>query len=199
MSPKLGVEPVRRDQILNAAFEVIADRSLEATRMRDIASAAGVSHPSVHYYFDTKDQLIVALLDRLLEQFLSGYEERLADAGDPLAKLRMLLEQQKGLIEHRKDHLEVYYDFWVQATKRPIARRKIRGMYSSWRGTINRILDDGVRQGQFRADRVPQAEFLLVSLFQGAALQSIVDPANVDLGAYFAQVDKFIVHFLCHE
>jgi len=199
MSPKLGVEPVRRDQILNAAFEVIADRSLEATRMRDIASAAGVSHPSLHYYFDTKDQLIVALLDRLLEQFLSGYEERLADAGDPLAKLRVLLEQQKGLIEHRKDQLEVYYDFWVQATKRPITRRKIREMYSSWRGTINRILDDGVRQGQFRADRVPQAEFLLVALFQGAALQSIVDPANVDLGAYFAQVDKFIVHFLCDE
>lgn len=199
MSPKLGVEPLRREQILNAAFEVIAERSLEATRMRDIATAAGISHPSLHYYFDTKDQLIVALLDRLLEQFLSGHEERLVDAGDPLAKLRVLLEQQQGLIEHRKDQLEVYYDFWVQATKRPIVRRKIREMYSSWRGTLNRILDDGVRQGQFRADRVLQAEFLLISLFQGAALQSIVDPANVDLGAYFAQVDKFIVHFLNDE
>jgi AcrR family transcriptional regulator len=199
MSPKLGVEPLRREQILNAAFEVIAERSLEATRMRDIAASAGVSHPSLHYYFNTKDQLIVALLDRLLAQFLNGVEERLAAAGTPVARLRVLLEQQKRLIEEHKDRLEVYYDFWVQATKRPIVRRKIREMYSSWRGTINRTLDDGVKQGQFRADRVPQAEFLLVSLFQGAALQSIVDPANVDLGAYFDQVDRFIVHFLSDE
>jgi AcrR family transcriptional regulator len=181
---------------LNAAFEVIAERSLEATRMRDIATAAGVSHPSLHYYFNTKDQLIVALLDRLLEQFLSGYEERLATAGNSLAKLRVLLEQQKWLIEHHTDQLEVYYDFWVQATKRPIVRRKIQRMYSSWRGTINRTLDDGVAQGLFRADRARQAEFLLVSLFQGAALQSIIDPASFDLDAYFAQVDEFITEFL---
>lgn len=199
MSPKLGIEPIRRAQILDAAFEVIAGRSLEATRMRDIAAAAGVSPPSLHYYFNTKDRLIIALLDRLLERFLSGREERLAAAEGPLAKLRVLLEQQKQLISREKDQLEVYYDFWVQGTKRPVVRKKIREMYSNWRKDINRIVDEAVRAGLLRADRAAGAAVLLVSLFQGAALQSIIDPAGFDLDAYFAQVDEFITQFLGTE
>lgn len=197
--PKVGMQPIRREQILDAAFASIAERSLESTRMRHIAETARVSQPSLHYYFDTKDRLVVALLDRLLAEFKEGREERLAAAEGPLSKLRVLLEQQKRIIAEKSDSLEVYYDFWVQATKRPSVREKVRQMYTSWRADIRRILDDGVQQGIFRADRASLAPAMLIALFQGAALQSIIDPESFDLEQYFEQVDKFIVSFLGYE
>ena len=197
--PKVGMQPIRRKQILNAAFESIAERSLESTRMRHIAKAAGVSQPSLHYYFDTKDKLIVALLDRLLIEFREGREERLAAAEGPLSKLRVLLEQQRQIIAEKSDTLEVYYDFWVQATKRPSVREKIQQMYSGWRADIREILDEGVERGIFRADRAAMAPAMLVSIFQGAALQSIIDPNGFDLEQYFEQADQFLVSFLGYE
>lgn len=199
MSPKVGTEPLRREQILDAALETVARRSLESTRMRQIASTAGVSQASLHYYFNTKDQLIVKLLDRLLEEFLRGRNELLHAAKGPLSKTRVLLDQQKRLIEGDKDRLEVYYDFWVQATKRPLVRKKIAEMYSGWRRDIQEIIERGVEQGVFRRDRAAQAPFMLISLFQGAALQYIIDPQHFDLEAYFQEVEAFVVHFLGGE
>ena len=197
--PKVGVQPIRRAQILDAAFESIAERSLESTRMRHIAEIAGVSHPSLHYYFDTKEKLIVALLDRLLAEFKNGREEGLAAAVGPLAKLRFLQEHQKKIIAEKSDNLEVYYDYWVQATKQPSVRQKVHQMYAGWRSDIRQIVNEGVRQGIFRADRSAMFPEMLIALFQGAALQSILDPDGFDLEIYFVEVDQFITSFLREE
>lgn len=197
--PKVGIQPIRRKQILDAAFKSIAERSLESTRMRHIAKVAGISQPSLHYYFDTKDKLIIALLDRLLAEFKEGRAERLEAATGPLDKLRVLLEQQKRIIIKKSDTLEVYYDFWVQATKRSPVRKKIQQMYANWRADLCQIVDEGVAQGLFRADRASAAPAMLISIFQGAALQSIIDPNDFDLEQYFEQADQFLVSFLGHQ
>lgn len=197
--PKVGMQPIRRKQILDATFESVAERSLESTRMRQIADTAGISQASLHYYFDTKDKLIVALLDRLLVEFKEGREERLAIAGGAVVKLRVMLEDQKRIITEKASSLEVYYDFWVQATKRPSVHEKIQDMYSSWRADLQAILNEGVAEGEFLADRIPMAPVLLVSMFQGAALQNIIDPDSFDLDQYFDEVNQLIMCFLVGE
>lgn len=194
--PKVGMQPIRREQILSAAFESIAKRSLESTRMRHIAKSAGVSQPSLHYYFDNKDTLIVALLDRLLAEFQAAREEALAVAAGPWDKLRALLELQKQVIAGKPKTLEVYYDFWVQATKRPTVRRKVKQMQAHWRSAIGEVLDVGVRQGVFRADRAEMAPALIVSVLLGAALQHVIDPEGFDLDAYFEQAERWLVDLI---
>lgn len=194
--PKVGMQPIRRAQILDAAFDSIAERSLEGTRMRYIAEVAGVSQPSLHYYFNTKDKLIVALLDRLLAEFQAEREERLAAAEGPLARLRVMLAHQKQFIVEKSDTFEVYYDFWVQATKRPSVGDKVRQMNTGWRAIIREVLDEGVRTGVFRADRVRMAPAIIVSILQGAALQYILDPEEFDLDLYFEQAEEFLVSYL---
>src|SRR5919202_6989643 len=54
--------PERLEQILAAACRAILDRGFPATRIADIARAAGVSTGTVHYYFATKDEVLVAAL-----------------------------------------------------------------------------------------------------------------------------------------
>src|ERR671933_26728 len=60
-----GPDPRRRErleQILAAACRAILERGFPATRIADIARAAGVSTGTVHYYFATKDEVLVAAL-----------------------------------------------------------------------------------------------------------------------------------------
>ena len=54
--------PARREQILEAACQAILDRGFPATRITDIAAAAGTSTGTIHYYFETKDEVLVAAL-----------------------------------------------------------------------------------------------------------------------------------------
>src|ERR671922_1135156 len=54
--------PERLERMLEAACRAILDRGFPATRIADVAAAAGVSTGSVHYYFATKDEVLVAAL-----------------------------------------------------------------------------------------------------------------------------------------
>src|SRR6266542_1822455 len=58
---------VRRDHILDAATRVFAARGFNGATIRDIAQAAGVADGTIYNYFDNKDALLFAILDRLNE------------------------------------------------------------------------------------------------------------------------------------
>src|SRR3954462_9732526 len=70
--------PERLEQILDAACRAILDRGFPATRIADIAAAARVSTGTVHYYFATKDEVLVAALKWASSRLFA----RIEDPGD---------------------------------------------------------------------------------------------------------------------
>ena len=59
MMPKVGMEPVRRKALVDAALHVIGDQGTLSVTMSDIARQAGVSAALAHHYFGSKEQLLV--------------------------------------------------------------------------------------------------------------------------------------------
>ena len=57
------------NKILDAAFEIVAKNKISGTRMHLIAKKAGVVQSNVHYYYPTKNDLLIALLDRIQKRF----------------------------------------------------------------------------------------------------------------------------------
>ncbi|MCC6223509.1 MAG: TetR family transcriptional regulator [Thermoleophilia bacterium] len=89
------VDPIkhaaRRGEILDAAAACFAARGFDGARTADIAAAAGTSTGNLFHYFAGKRELIVALIDRELDEtasYLSDLEAR----DDPLAALLELLD-----------------------------------------------------------------------------------------------------------
>jgi AcrR family transcriptional regulator len=63
----------RRNQILDAAASVFAEKGFHRATTKDIASAAGVSEGTIYNYFDSKADLLIGIMSRLVElQQLSG-------------------------------------------------------------------------------------------------------------------------------
>lgn len=172
--------------ILDATLQTISQHKISGTRMRQIAEKAGMSQGNLHYYFPTKADLFVALLDDMLETFAS---ERQCDLQDPqlsaAQKLRRIFEQKKTFILQRIEFMDAYYDFWVQATKAPHIRAKMQEAYNIWRRDVRAVIDEGVTAGQFSSTGAELAESLIVSLMEGAALQHIIDPVVFNLDDYF--------------
>ncbi|GAB3874014.1 hypothetical protein GCM10029964_015280 [Kibdelosporangium lantanae] len=61
--PRPNVEAERKDQILRATCQVIADLGYVNLRVSDVAKQAGVSGGTVHYYFDSKRDLVHAAFE----------------------------------------------------------------------------------------------------------------------------------------
>jgi AcrR family transcriptional regulator len=83
----------RREQILEIAVRLFAERGYHGVSMDDIGSAAGVTGPALYHHFAGKESMLVAALTPVSEGLLAGGRERAAaGAGDPRAALESLVE-----------------------------------------------------------------------------------------------------------
>src|SRR5262245_52276719 len=73
-----GIETRRR--IVEAAWGVIAERGLAGLATRHVARAAGISHGMCHYYFETKDDMILAVVEQARRHWIDPLERLLAGA-----------------------------------------------------------------------------------------------------------------------
>jgi AcrR family transcriptional regulator len=87
--------PSRREQILQAAAQLFAERGSRAVGVDDVGAAVGVTGPAIYRHFASKDAMLAEMLVRISERLLAGGSEVVADAGaDPAAQLRGLIAFQ---------------------------------------------------------------------------------------------------------
>ncbi|MFO0991409.1 MAG: transcriptional regulator BetI [Hyphomicrobiales bacterium] len=94
--PKLGMAPVRRKQLIDAAIAAIHDFGFADATVARIAAKAGVSTGIVHHYFADKNDLLAATMRALLEILRREAVERLKLARDPRARVDAVIHASFG-------------------------------------------------------------------------------------------------------
>lgn len=90
-----AARPSRREQILQAAAQLFAERGSRAVGVDDVGAAVGVTGPAIYRHFASKDAMLAEMLVRISERLLAGASERVAAAGDDAAaQLRALIDFQ---------------------------------------------------------------------------------------------------------
>jgi TetR/AcrR family transcriptional repressor of bet genes len=121
--PRIGMEPVRRKALLEAAIEAIHARgSLEVT-VSEIARRAGVSSALAHHYFGGKDDLIVATMRHLIGLFSSHVRERLKLARGPGERLSAIIEASFTPDQLQPSVMSAWLVFYALAQASPEAAR----------------------------------------------------------------------------
>ncbi|MFE6052918.1 TetR/AcrR family transcriptional regulator [Kitasatospora sp. NPDC056446] len=120
--PKLVDHEERRAHIVDALLRSAANHGLHSVTMRSVAIEAGVSVRLVQYYFDTKEQLLLAAMTRLATRMGERIRHRVRTtgaAGDPRAVIEaVLLEAVPTDEESRTFHL-VYTEYAVLSVTDP--------------------------------------------------------------------------------
>lgn len=80
----LRVRQSLREELLDAATELLTDRGFQGLRMADVGTAVGVSRQTVYNEFGNKESLVQAVALRRTAEFLEGVDERLARTDDPV-------------------------------------------------------------------------------------------------------------------
>ncbi len=83
-----GADPVKREQIVDGAKRVFMQKGFDAASMNDITREAGVSKGTIYVYFDNKEDLFIAMVERERAAFLAALRTVLKDNENVEAGLR---------------------------------------------------------------------------------------------------------------
>ncbi|MCD8350013.1 MAG: TetR/AcrR family transcriptional regulator [Planctomycetaceae bacterium] len=179
------------DKILDAAMAVVTEQTISGTRMRLIAEQAGMVSSNVHYYYKTKDDLMLALQKRVHAHFRQYRKDALAGADDTLeGKLGALFEQKIDIMLKHAEYDYVQTDFWLQSRVNKSVKKNRQASYNAWRQDVFDVIS------HYRPDLKEKAVALLVvvivSMMEGAAMQYLVDRESFDLLAYFRLCSRMV-------
>lgn len=178
----------RRTELVRAAYELIADAGLEGLRTRDIAARVGINIATLHYYFETKEELVASVVDHMMELFQSVYEPLPEDAS-ALEQLRHLFTTQ-SYRRRVEPMLEiVVQEMMLRGRRDERVRARLELMLLAWNGYVESIVARGVRAGDFARDVDPKLTAgIVTSYLIGTNLQYGVRPGSYPLEATYTSL-----------
>src|SRR5881392_1189373 len=177
MSPKVGVAPRRRAQIVRATIRCLARAGYSGLTMKTVAREAGVSQGILHYYFADKRAILVAALDAVtadLDRRVAAAQAR--GAGDARARLRALVTACLRLALEEREFWVVFVEFWGEMMHDARLREINAALYRRMRRQIGALVAEGIRAGTFRRVDVGEAAAVVLALVDGVSLQFTFDP-----------------------
>ncbi len=182
MPGRKAPESVRRDEILRAAYRVAARDRLGGLTIRAVATEAGVSAGLLLFHFESKDGLLIDLLDWMLSHtIVAGEFHQRAPAGlPPIAWLLSIVERDLAHLLKQRERVELFYDYWVLGTRHPVIRRLIRRALHRYRDAFRPaahaiIASQPERYAQLTADDLAG---VCAAFIEGCATQTILDPSR---------------------
>ncbi|MGY1607763.1 MULTISPECIES: TetR/AcrR family transcriptional regulator [unclassified Geodermatophilus] len=159
----------RRDQILDAATARFAANGFQATGMADVIAASGMSAGAVYRYFRSKDELIAAIVDRILGEAAVRFEALLEEdaAPDPVDAVAAAVRMVADVAAREPvDVTRVAVQAWGEALRNPAVHAVVDRAYRTIRGYFVEVARRGQAAGRLPAGADP--------LHLGAAMFSTV-------------------------
>lgn len=175
--PKLGMGPIRREQICRAAAVVIAREGFAGTTMRMVAEEAGVSTGMLNHYFANRQDLLTQSLVYVSERTQNRYMEAIQRVPPGIERLRALLDSALMEDEQMIETWRVWINAYGEAVRLPELRHTIEARLTSWYELIDTALEGLIQTDP--AGRIP-ASWRFDALLNGLAIQALTSEAALD-------------------
>ncbi|MBX3248463.1 MAG: TetR/AcrR family transcriptional regulator [Myxococcales bacterium] len=144
----------KRERILRAAIEVFAKNGFYATRVSEIAKAAGVADGTIYLYFENKDDVLVSIFEDRISKLLVVLRRALDDEDTIDGKVRRIIELQLGLLEGERDLAEVITVNLRQSSR--LLKQYAAPLFRQYLELVAGVIAEGQKEGILRADVSPR-------------------------------------------
>jgi AcrR family transcriptional regulator len=175
-----GTADQRREQMLRAALEVIAERGYAESRIADVAERAGTSPALVIYYFKTKDQLLTEAIRFSEDSWYEAGTRRMAEIPTAAGRLEEIVAMSclPEADAEPPSSWTLWLDLWAQAVRHPEVAGVRQKFDERWRQLICSLVMEGQEGGEFGPVDPVDFAVLLSALLDGLAVQiALADPA----------------------
>jgi AcrR family transcriptional regulator len=181
----------KAQRIVDAMRESVAKRGAAGSTFEHVAREAGVSRGLLHYYFGTKERLLVEVVRRDSEIRVARLDAPLADAQSVDDVLQVLVASLTDLIDNEPAFFLLLYELFSAGRRNPEIQREVGQLFDRTRSHVAEILEQKQREGVLKLRH--DAEAIVAYLFaaaDGFALQALSEPSRDISAALEAGADS---------
>jgi AcrR family transcriptional regulator len=173
-----------REELMAATHRALCEHGYADLTTKRIAAEADVTTAALHYHFDTKEALLTAFLEYLLDRTRARFDERIAgaEATGPVARLRAFLDEI--FAPHTGEGADgvetALLEIKAQAPYDAAFRRKLKDHDEYMRGVLRDCIREGIESGVFGETDPDVAARFMVTVINGAHVRQVAlgeDPA----------------------
>ncbi|MCG7535603.1 transcriptional regulator BetI [Pseudoalteromonas sp. OOF1S-7] len=171
--PKVGMEPVRRQQLIEATLQSVAELGLQATTINSISKKAGMSSGIISHYFGGKQGLIEATVRYLLSSLQRSLLQKTAQGCSPEQRLMFIVEANFAVVQQQRDTTRTWLSFWAHsmhdAELHRLQRVNARRLYSNLLYSFKQLMAQG---------EAHEAAELSAAMIDGLWLRAVLNKAD---------------------
>jgi len=180
------------EKILDAALDIVIEKTICGTRMHLIAERAGMVQSNLHYYYKTKNDLMLALQKKVLKKCLEIRDRLKVEAKNTLEdQLDVFIKQKLEFIVKEQEYDFAEIDFWIQGHINSEIQTAFAASFEGWRKEIGEMLD------KYEPDLPKQKReylpYLIVSTLEGASIQYLINKGRFSVEEYFEFCKSVII------
>jgi len=161
-SPRRRRGEVKEEEVVATATKLFREKGYHGTSMQDIGDAVGVPKGSLYQHIESKEALLFRIIGEGLEWTTSQIEAIGASPSTPVEKLKNAIRHHVNATATQRDVVGVLLEdakHLSGARKRSVVRQQER-----YEEVIERILTDGIQDGQFRPCDVKIISFAILGM-----------------------------------
>jgi TetR/AcrR family fatty acid metabolism transcriptional regulator len=143
----------KREKILRAAIRVFAKKGFYATRVTEIAKAAGVADGTIYLYFKNKDDLLISIFEDRITKLIDVLKVEIGSTDDVSEKLRRIIALQLGSLDGHRSLAEVVTVNLRQSSR--LLKQYAAPLFTQYLEVVAGVIAEGQRDGVLRDDVHP--------------------------------------------
>jgi AcrR family transcriptional regulator len=169
-----------REQLLEAAGRVFAQRGFHGASVDEVADEAGYTTGALYSNFAGKEDLFLSVLERFAAQQLEEVAGAAAEGTTVDARARRGAQSWMAFLEREPELVPLFMEFWGYAVRNPELRPRFAEQRARVRDVVAGLIEQGGRDLDVRFT-VPPAQLATAveALADGLALQRLLDPESV--------------------
>lgn len=160
------------EEIMRATYRALRTYGYADLTIKNIAEEYGKSTAAVHYHYSTKDDLLAAFLDYILDQFVDAIHE--VETTDPEQRLDLLLDKLLVDPEDHPDLLIAMLEMQSQAPYKEEFAERFQQNDEYIRYLLRTVIDHGIDQGVFADVDAAHEARVLMTMVYGARTRAVV-------------------------
>lgn len=180
-------KPAKRAEIVRHAANVFSQTGYHASKIQDIANAAGIGKGTVYEYFSTKEELFLAVYDAWMSEFEVHIRTRVESAEDALSKVDAIRDSAVEFYQSRATQAPLLLEFWAHALRsdNPVFLQRINTTRAFLRDLGTSITQQLVQSGWFRDVDAEAFTVLESGISDGVFLAWVLDGQRFPLDKAF--------------
>ena len=177
----------KRNELIQVGKELILQQGFKAASLNDILTTAGIPKGSFYYYFSSKEDFGLAIVDDFAREYRERLKSILEDPQySPLTRLRNYFEWKiEDMAAHRcNDGCLIGNLAQELSTQNETFRDRLNGVFAEWEQYFARCLQAAYQAGEIPSDRSEELAKFILSSWEGAILQAKVTKSVVPMQTF---------------